>query len=254
MNENILRQNKEAWNQAAKYFYGGGALPIWGALSEEVDNPGLIGEISGKVFLEIACGSGHSINYLIKNGVEKVYGLDFSETQINFASELNKEALESGKVALFHSRMEEKVDISPEAIDIAFSIYGVGWTQDLEVTLSNIYSYLKPGGMFITSFENPLFTRSVLNKDDNTFKLEGSPYEDYVKELQDWFGGNATVICRLPQTWIRTAKKAGFNLEDYFEAKPVQYSTNDPDLRAYYDWDKVQKIAPTLIFKFKKPL
>jgi SAM-dependent methyltransferase len=254
MKDDILKQNQNTWNAAAKYFYGGGALPIWGALSEEVNNPGLIGPIQGKVFLEIACGSGHSLDYLIKNGAEKVYGIDFSETQIHFAEELNKDSIKKGNVVLFHSRMEDQVAIAPNTVDTIFSIYGIGWTHDLEATFAHIFEYLKPGGMLMFSFENPLFTRSTFHKETNSFELDGSPYEDYTRELTEWFGGTALVTCRTPETWIRSARNAGFELGDYFEPKPVQYSTEDPELRLYYDWDKVQKISPTLIFKFKKPL
>jgi len=250
--QSIREQNKAAWNIAAKHFYGGGALPCWGALGEESNNPNLIGEIIGKTFLEIGCGSGHSIDYLIKQGAEKVYGLDLSEEQIKFAQELNQKAIALGKVELFNKPMEEESILEQESVDTAFSIYGIGWTQDIQKTLSNIYCYLKPGGRLIFSFETQLFARTQFDKETASFAINGSSHEEYTKELKDWFGAKASITYHLPNTWIRYCLDLDFKLIDYFEPRPLFINTEDPDLMLYYDKAKVEKIAPTFIMIFKK--
>ena len=253
MHDDII-QNKITWDIAAKNFYGGGALPSWGALMEGTDMPELIGEIKGKTFLEIACGSGHSIKYLIENGAEKVYGIDLSEEQIKFATELNKDAVEGGKVELFCQPMEQKAPVVSDSVDTVFSIYGIGWTQDLEVTLSNVYSYLKPTGMLIFSFETQLFARTKLDEKTGQIILAGSPYEDLKKARGGWFGSTSitTTIYRLPSTWIRACLKAGLQIVDYFEPKPIGPGTGDQNLVDYYSPEKVRQVAPTFIFEFKK--
>lgn len=243
MESEVLVKNQKAWNSAAPFFKGGGALSIWGALAEGEKDPEIIGEIEGKTFLEIACGSGHSLKYLAERGAKKIYGIDFSEAQIGFANELNTDLINTRRIELFHSTMEDRVAITENSIDTVFSIYGIGWTQNLEKTLSNIYGYLKPGGKLICSFENPLFTRAIFDEQNDSFTFTGSPYEDYIKHLDDWFGGSATVIVRLPSTWISTALKIGFELVEYKEIVPVRHATNDPELIKYYNWEKAEKIA-----------
>lgn len=250
--EPILEQNKKAWNIAAKHFYGGGALPSWGALGEGSDDLGIIGKIQGKTFLEIACGSGHSIQYLINNGADRVYGIDISDQQIKFAEELNKTSINEGKVELFCISMEEKISIPAESIDTVFSIYGIGWTQDLEKTLANIHSYLKPGGRLVFSFENPIFTRALLDKDTRKFSFTGSPYEDFEKLREEWFGTSAFIKYHLPSTWIRQCLKAGFKLIDYFDPKPIAVNTEENDLVEYYSKEKVDAIAPIFVVIFEK--
>ena len=236
----------------AKHFYGGGVLPSWGALGEGSDNPRIIGKIEGKIFLEIACGSGHSIQYLLDKGAEKIYGIDISDEQIKFAEELNSPAVVAGKVELFCLPMEEKISIPSESVDTVFSIYGIGWTRDLEKTLSNVYSYLKPGGRFVFSFENPIFTRAKLNPKTREFSFTGSPYEDFEKLLEEWFGTSAFIRCHLPSTWIRECLKAGFKLVDYFDPKPLSMNTNEEELVSYYSKQKTDAIAPIFIMTFEK--
>jgi SAM-dependent methyltransferase len=248
----ILAQNKNAWNIAAKHFYGGGVLPSWGALGEGSDNSQIIGNIENKTFLEIGCGSGHSVQYLLNNGAQKVYGIDISEQQISYATELNQRALSEGKVELFCSPMEERVAIESQSIDTVFSIYGIGWTQDLHKTLTHVYSYLKPGGMLVFSFENPAFTRSSVDKNTNLFSFTGSPYEDYNKTLDEWFGTTASVTCRLPSTWIRQCLQTGFTLVDYFDPRPVTVETEEVDLIDYYSKNRTDAIAPIFIMIFEK--
>lgn len=101
MSDSAIDTNKRTWDAVAPKYFGRTALPDWGVFAVERDNPSLIGEIEGKTFLEIACGSGHSINYLIQNGAARVYALDFSHTQIRLAYETNFEAIQQGKVVLF---------------------------------------------------------------------------------------------------------------------------------------------------------
>ncbi len=248
----ILEQNKKAWNIAAKHFYGGGVLPSWGALGEGSNNPEIIGEIQRKTFLEIACGSGHSIQYLLSKGAEKVYGIDISDEQIKFADELNKSSIKEGKVELFCVPMEDKISISAESIDTVFSVYGIGWAQNLEKTLTNIYSYLKPGGKLVFSFENPIFKRALVDKNTGEFSFIGSPYEDFEKLREEWFGTSAFIKYRLPSTWIRECLKAGFKLHDYFDPKPVAIDTKENDLIEYYSRLRVDAIAPIFIMIFEK--
>ncbi|MEK7669282.1 MAG: class I SAM-dependent methyltransferase [Patescibacteria group bacterium] len=95
MKINKLQINKKAWDKVAEQFFSHSALPIWGPFNIG-KNTDLIGSIKGKTFLDIGFGSGHSIKYLIERGAKKVYGVDISNAQFQFASKLNKKHVEAG--------------------------------------------------------------------------------------------------------------------------------------------------------------
>ena len=155
------RANQRTWDKVVDLFVDASALPAWGPFSAG-KNLNLLGNVKGKIFLEIGCGSGRSIKYLTDKGVKKVYGLDFSKNQIKESKKYNKSAIQKGKVKLFNTPMEKRVDIEP--VDIVFSIYALGWTQEPKKTLKNIYTYLKPGGEFIWSWDHT-FNTNVAYKD-----------------------------------------------------------------------------------------
>jgi ubiquinone/menaquinone biosynthesis C-methylase UbiE len=51
--------------------------------------------------------------------------------------------------------MEVDPGVPPDYFDLVFSIYGLGWTTDMPVTLALVERYLRPGGCFIVSGEHP---------------------------------------------------------------------------------------------------
>ncbi len=48
------------------------------------------------------------------------------------------------------------MDIPKGYFDFVYSIYGIGWTTDLDGTFQKIASYLKKDGVFIFSWHHPL--------------------------------------------------------------------------------------------------
>lgn len=54
--------------------------------------------------------------------------------------------------------MEAPVSL-PQPVDTVFSIYGLGWTTDVDSVLHNINSYLKINGKFVWSWEHPIYPR-----------------------------------------------------------------------------------------------
>ena len=173
----IVIINQKGWNKVALKFYGGTALPKYGPLAETEDDLNLIPDLNGKRVLKLGCGSGHTLCYLRENkNADELWGLDFSEEQIRFTKELLKD--KNIKTRLFMSSMDENPGIPENYFDFVFSIYALGWTPDLSRTLSLVYSYLKPGGVFIFSWEHPVY--HCLQYDA---KLENYIFErSYIKE------------------------------------------------------------------------
>ena len=60
-------------------------------------------------------------------------------------------------------------DIPKGYFDIVYSIYALGWTSDLRKTLELIYSYVKPEGSFIFSWEHPVYSNLMYGTKEIAF-------------------------------------------------------------------------------------
>ena len=67
----------------------------------------LLGDIRGMTLVEVGCGSGDSIARVVEDGVQLVYGIDLSSTQIELATERNRAAIRDGRVRLIQAPMEK---------------------------------------------------------------------------------------------------------------------------------------------------
>lgn len=103
---------------------------------------------------------------MAEHGAEEVWGLDLSSEQIKTANE----TLKDWNSKLICGAMEEEGDIPKEYFDIVYSIYALGWTSNLRKTLELIYSYVKPGGSFIFSWEHPVYSNLQYGTEEVTIK------------------------------------------------------------------------------------
>lgn len=244
-------ENEKTWDAVADQFVDASALPVWGPFGVG-DDLNLIPEIKGKTFLEIGCGSGRSIKYLTDNQAEKVYGLDISSVQLKEAENFNKEAIAQGRAELIKGKMEDSLNIEP--LDIVFSVYATGWTQDPKQTLKNIYSYLKPGGQFIWSWDHSLFSDVVY--EDGKFIVEHEYHNEEPIVLPNWKkaqGFNAHLTCRKVSTWFQLLKDAGFEIIGFYEPAPKTLDRGSEDPSKYYAIQKAKKVPCTFIFVCQKP-
>jgi SAM-dependent methyltransferase len=247
--EQILSDNQKTWDGVADLFTEASALPVWGPFGIG-DDLNLIPIIKDQTFLEIGCGSGRSIKYLATEGAKKIYGLDLSAIQLNEAEQYNKEEIKKGRVELIHGKMEEKLTVPP--LDVVFSVYAIGWTVDPTVTLKNIYSYLKPNGLFIWSWDHTFFT-DVHYKNEE-FVVTYDYHEEKPLAMRNWKkdGCTAHVTYRKTSTWFQLLKDAGFNIIGYHEPAPKNLERGSEDPTRYYSIQKAKKVPSTFIFVCQK--
>jgi len=252
--EEILAINQKGWNKVAPIFKGGTALPKYGPLAETEDELNLIPELMGKRVLELGCGSGHTLCYLRENkDAKELWGLDISEEQIRFSKELLEE--KNIPVKLFLSSMDENPGIPENHFDFVLSIYALGWTPDLGRTLSLVYSYLKPGGVFIFSWEHPVYL--CLQYDAN---LEKYIFErSYIKEgpefYPSWKDVEIVINSRKLSTYLNSLVKSGLVLEQLIESEPNTAIAREQDFApdSWYSIPRAQLIPTTFIVKAYKP-
>jgi SAM-dependent methyltransferase len=241
--------NQRTWNLVADHFIDASHLPSWGPFNVG-KSLNLIGPVKGKTFLEVGCGSGRSIKYLTGRGAKKVYGLDFSKVQLEEAARYNKAAIKSGKVVLLHQTMEEKIPIEP--VDIVFSVYAFGWSEEPKVTLKNIYACLKPGGKFLWSWDHTFFTDVVY--ENGKFVVNYAYHDEKPKHLEKWKGEGAYITYRKTSTWIKLLREAGFEIVEYLEPEPESLERGSDDPTKYYSIQKAKMVPCSFIFVCRKLL
>lgn len=148
------KTNSAFWDTIGSELLGVTALPNWGGHLPSEEALDLLGDLSDKSVLEIACGNGSSLKYAAEKGALDLWGLDFSENQIKRAEcFLREQKLDARLVCAL---MEEDCGLPTDYFDLVYSIYGIGWTTDLDKTFQNIYTCLKKDGVFLFSWSHPI--------------------------------------------------------------------------------------------------
>ena len=220
-NEIILNRNKQYWNQHADLWFGTTALPTYGVNFITENELNLFGDVSKKKMLEICCGSGHSLKYHADREASELWGVDISIEQLKNAEKFLMDNGYSAK--LICSPMETTTEIPINYFDYVYSIYGIGWSTDLEKTFSNIASYLKKDGIFIFSWHHTLnycVSRSIesgadyLEEDKLIFSRSYFDESYFEMKVHD----STVMLCnRKMSTYINALSKAGFFIEQFIE-------------------------------------
>ncbi|PQQ50415.1 class I SAM-dependent methyltransferase [Bacillus thuringiensis] len=225
-------------------------LPKYGPYTASEDEIHLFDSIRNKKVLDIGCGSGHSLQYIAEQGAEELWGLDLSSAQIEIANK----TLKDWNPKLVCGAMEEETKIPKEYFDIVYSIYALGWTSNLEKTLELIYSYLKPGGSFIFSWEHPIYSNLLYGTEK--IVLHSSYHEETPITFETFKGENvqATLYKRKISTYINELNRAGFKIERIEEPEPSSLFNEElaePSTK-YYSLYKARMVPTTFIMKARK--
>ena len=230
-----MDNNRNYWNENADLWFGTTALPEYGVKFLTEDDLHLFGNVSGKKLLEICCGSGHSLKYHAERNAGELWGLDISQKQLDHAKALLSENGYAAK--LICSPMEADVDIPKDYFDFVYSIYGIGWTTDIQGTFRKIASYLKKDGIFIFSWHHTLNycvawsceeRREILENDKLVFHKSYFD-ESYFKMPVH---NSEVILCnRKISTYVNALAGAGFVIEEMIEQNDMQNIDSD-DIKA----------------------
>jgi len=249
----IIKTNQDYWNENADLWFGTTALPEYGVKFVTEDNLHLFGDVTGKKMLEICCGSGHSLKYHADRNAGELWGVDLSEKQLENAKRLLSENGYSAK--LICSPMEADLDIPKDYFDCVYSIYGIGWTTDLQGTFNKIASYLKKDGIFIFSWHHTLNYCVAWSCEERKEVIENGQlifHKSYFDE--DYFtmpvDGSKIILCnRKISTYINALAKAGFAVEQMIEQNNREaMETEDASDRG----KKAKMIPISVCFKARK--
>ena len=115
---------------------------------------GLLGDLTGKTVVDLACGEGHYTRMLPSLGASRVVGVDQSEGMIALAR-----AQESVQPLGIEFRVRDCRSLNfDQEFDTATAAYLLNYAatrEELTAMASGIARSLKPGGRFVTMNANP---------------------------------------------------------------------------------------------------
>lgn len=241
-----ISTNHDAWDHISSGDWTGTALPWWGVYIPNEEQLHFLDDITGKKVVELACGDGQSLVYCGKKKPKELWGLDISEVQIAKAKKL---MAEHNLTANFYlSPMEINPGIPEHYFDYIYSIYGIGWTQDLDKTISLAAKYLKTNGIFIFSWDNPVI--ACLDTINGQYVLKRS-YVDEWKIRTKQRGEKVVRTNWKLSSYINSLAKHGLKVEQLVEdssdiGEDVVF-TDD-----YYSEYKARYIHHTFVIKARK--
>ncbi|CAG9619257.1 class I SAM-dependent methyltransferase [Sutcliffiella rhizosphaerae] len=247
----VLSNNKKSWDKVAHHFNGVDALPSYGPFAQTEDELHLLDDLQQKIVLDIGYGSGHSLKYMrdIK-GVSELWGVDLSTEQKRAA----EKTLMGYNPKLYNAAMEEDIGLPKTYFDCVYSIYALGWTTDLTSTLQLIYSYLKPGGTFVFSWDHPLYAH--IKSEAGILTLDGNYQNEGTQSFERFKGEDAPMVIhtRKLSTFINELIYAGFVIERVVESEVGERFDGEdaPITDRYYSLNKARKFPSTLIIKARK--
>ena len=146
--------------------------------------------------------------------------------------------------------MEDKLNVPKEYFDYIYSIYGIGWTTDLQGTFDKIASYLKKDGIFIFSWHHTLNyciawscdERKEVFDNDKLIMMKSYFDEEYFKmPVHD----SEIILCnRKISTYVNALANSGFVIERLVE------ESDDVSLQAEGELDPKTRKAKMLPLSF----
>ena len=241
-----LSENQRGWDGIVAADWGGTHLPVWGVYIPTEEELGLMAGEPCRRVLEIACGDGRSLLYQSQHGCQELWGLDMSPRQI---AKARARLADHGVAAqLFVSPMEVNPGIPPAYFDCVYSVYGLGWTQDLEKTIALAAGYLKPGGAFIFSWDNPILR--CIQARDGQYVL-AHPYADEPRFENRMRGERVALINWKLSSYINTLIRHGLRIERLVEeTRPPEGQA--PFTEKYDSPHKAHYLHHTFVIKARK--
>lgn len=244
--KNFLEENRAGWNQSVSNSWNGTILPSYGPYTPTEKELKLFGNMTDKTVLELACGDGRSLLYQAEQGAKELYGLDISEIQIAYAKK--NFADNNINAQLFVSPMEINPGIPFHYFDCVYSIYGIGWTLDINKVFYLVSRYLKANGTFIFSWDNPLLP--CLENQDGKYLLSQS-YEEEKMIYISKFGMQMNLRNWKLSSYINALIDNGMEIERIVEAS-AHYAQNAEYSEKYYSAHKARFINHSFVIKARK--
>ena len=182
---------------------------------EEYTFLNLIGDVSGKRILDLACGDGFYSRRLKQLGAEHVVGVDVSEQMIRLA--IDQERIRPAGVEYICSDVEHMADLGEfDEVVAAYLLHYARSEDGIRRMCRNIKNHLGNGGRFVTLNENPEqsveqyagYAEYGFNKTVEQPRRDGSRITYWMVAGRELFNFHATYFAR--ETYERVFMQEGF--------------------------------------------
>ncbi|MFI8513547.1 class I SAM-dependent methyltransferase [Streptomyces sp. NPDC085460] len=158
-------------------FEGFKALPIirYGEVPSVLE---LVGDVTGKTVLDLACGTGFYSRELKRRGAADVFGVDISSEMIAAAR-----GIEARDPLGVRYEVEDVAELKPvEApFDLALGVQCLNYAgsrEELDRMCAHIHRSLKPGGMFYVFAQKPDYAFDCASLETYGFRCEPTGEEN----------------------------------------------------------------------------
>ncbi|MEU8773418.1 methyltransferase domain-containing protein [Streptomyces sp. NPDC048606] len=180
----------------------------------------LVGDVTGKSVLDIACGTGFYSRELRRRGASRVLGFDISGAMVDAAETIERAeplgiAYEVGDTAGLRT--------FEEPFDVAVAVQAFNYAQDvaeIERMMRNIHRSLTPGGSFFLFVQSPDFDFDGPSLAKYGFLCESTGKDNEIGRgirltalLEPQVSFEATVPSR--ETYEKTLTAAGFSAVEW---------------------------------------
>jgi SAM-dependent methyltransferase len=204
--------------------------------SESSDDPAgeallaLIGDVSGQLILDVACGHGRMSRQLADRGAE-VVGVDISAALI--AKARAAEGTQPRGIRYLHADVTSGDWLDGTLFDAAACSFGLSDIDDLDGALALVARVIRPGGRFVFSILHPCFAggRDVAGAwpADASYYDEGwwRP-DDALSTLRRQVGANH----RMLSTYINALRRHDLHVDKVAEPSPAaEWAADRADCR-----------------------
>jgi len=192
---------------------------------DEMNNPAalsLIGEIKGKLLLDLSCGEGHNTRILARKGAT-VTGVDLSRALIDLARESEK--TDRLGIRYLVSDAADLGGLGSGQFDLVTCFMALMDIEHYEGAISQVARVLKKNGRFVFSITHPCFGDTAENSPFAAWKCseeasKGSCESPWYLEVRRYFGTSKYEVKWDMRRLTKPFKTTSFHrtLTDYFQA------------------------------------
>jgi ubiquinone/menaquinone biosynthesis C-methylase UbiE len=103
--------------------------------------------------LDVGCGGGRTVSKLAALATEgKVYGIDFSSESVAFATRLNRDWIDAGRVEILEASVSQ-LPFPDAMFDLVTAVETHFWWPDLASDMREVFRVVKPRGTLIVIAE-----------------------------------------------------------------------------------------------------
>lgn len=156
----------------------------------------------------------------------------------NIELNVSKAHKQGVNATLICSPMEEACELPTDYFDLIYSVYGIGWTTNLDKTFKHIHSYLKKDGIFVFGWSHPI--HKCVSVENGKLIFSNSYFNEtwYRAHMSD---KEIMLSNRMLSTYINTLADNGFVIE-----KLIEETDREKAAAANNDFGRKALMLPTV--------